>query len=155
MTIPAEQARFERYAQHGPAVAVAAGELLLCSVTLLAGQFGLFRLVQSVRTNPSSTVLDRQVAGLTWRAYVSPGRAVDQRRPLALEPTPAIGWTYTDGRPITENLLVLPGSTLYWYAVVDAATLPATVTHVAGGIEGWLIRSGGFTEDQLLALVQR
>jgi hypothetical protein len=152
VTTLAKDARFERSSILGDAVAVAGGFLPLAETMVPDGKIGLFNLVQSVRVNPSTTVLDRQVAGLTWRARVKDPQG--NARNLNLDPNAGlIRWTFTDGTPVAVNVLVLPTYTLEWGAVVDAATLPATVTHLAGGIVGWLFNADTFTEDQLLGLV--
>lgn len=158
MAILAERARFKQFQTRGPAIAkpvapVTGGFLELVKIVCPTGQFALVDLVQAVVVTPSTTVLDLFLPGFTWQAYIADldGKG---RKPLQLDQVQSsVLWTFTDGRPVVRNLMVVEAKTLSWgIEVTDHTLIPAAIVSFAGAIVGTSWTSGGISEQELLGL---
>jgi len=158
MRIFAENARIARIETFGPEVAPPGGPgfgfARLVSLTVPAGKVALVDLVQALTLNPTTTVLSRVVAGLSWRAQVTDLAGANPQT-LPLDPDGGdIRWTFLDGQPAVRNVLVTPARRLVWGAVVTGA-LPGSVTQLVGGIRGYLFDADALTEEQLIGLLAK
>jgi hypothetical protein len=158
-------ARVRSVNELGPWVAKpgANGFLPLLTLDLDAGRALLVNLHQAVQVNPTTTVLDRLIAGLDWKLFVvEKGATLEASQTAAQEMKVwkrANAWTYVDGHPVARRVYVEAasgrGSTVSWGIDVAAfATIPAAIVSFAGAVHGYEIPAAWRDSDRLLELAR-